>query len=347
MSIKIIFKEENEKLFWEQWNKFVSDKNLSIRYTEINVKHFLSFLDLYKDRSFVYLENNEPMACAFLPIEKNEENLSISFMGGYVDAPIASNKKVQKKIFGIIDEIARENKVSQIKFAVDVFSGERFNYLMQYGYLNSSILTYIFDLSQDLLLSCRKGHKSDIKTALKNKDFKTFFVDKNNPSEKLFREYIELHHKCSGRVTRSQITFDMQFEKIKTGKAFLVGLEYDGKNVAYVYFEYNADKAIYASTADDPDYDKLQLYHILVFKAMEYLKEKGARAVDTGQPSCPSSQFDYYIDKKQENIALFKRGFGGYFKENFRGIKYFSEEAFKKDAKKFIDNYSKSFYEKV
>jgi len=137
----------------------------------------------------------------------------------------------------------------------------------------------------------------------------------------------------------------MQFEKIKAGKAFLVGLEYQEKNVAFVYFEYNTDKAIYASAADDPDYDKLQLYHILIFRAAEYLKEKKVRFVDTGQPSCPSSQFDYYIDKKQANIALFKRGFGGYFKENFRGIKYFSEEDFKKDAKNFIDNYSKLFYE--
>ena len=87
----------------------------------------------------------------------------------------------------------------------------------------------------------------------------------------------------------------MQFEKIKAGKAFLVGLEYQEKNVAFVYFEYNTDKAIYASAADDPEYDKLPLYHILYYSGMEYLKKIGIRYIDTGQPSCPSSQFDYYI----------------------------------------------------
>jgi len=348
MSVKIIFKEENEELFWDEWNKFIDSKSLSIRYSEINIKHILTFLyDLYGDKSFVYLENNEPLACVFLPIEKDGDDLSISFKGGYLDAPIASGEKVQKKVFTIIDKIAEENKVSKIKFAIDVFSEENFNYLIKYGYLGSSILVYILDLSGDLFESCRENHRRNINKILKDENFKTFFMDKDNSSVELFKEYVLLHHKCSGRVTRPQITFDMQFEKIKSGKAFLVGLEYQEKNVAFVYFEYSADKAIYASAADDPDYDKLPLYHILIFRAMEYLKKIGVQTVDTGQPSCPSPQFDYYPDSKQLNIALFKRGFGGYFKENFRGIKYFSEKFFENDARKFIDNYSKSFYEKI
>ena len=37
MSVKIIFKEENEELFWEQWDKFIDGKNLSSRYLEINI----------------------------------------------------------------------------------------------------------------------------------------------------------------------------------------------------------------------------------------------------------------------------------------------------------------------
>lgn len=348
MSVKIIFKEENEELFWDQWNKLIDARNLSHRYLAINLKHNLTFLEnFHSDKSFVYLENNEPLACVFLPIEKDGNNLSISFKGGYVDAPVSFDTRIQKKIFTIIDEIAEKNKVTKIKFAIDVLSGDNYNYLIKYGYLDSSILTYIFDLSRDLLESCRRGHKCDIKKIIKDEKFKIFFVDKDNPSKELFKEYVRLHHKCSGRITRPQITFDIQFEKIKADCAFLVGLEYEKKNIAFVYFEYNADKAIYASAADDPDYDKLPLYHILIFRAMEYLKEKEVRVVDTGQPSCPSPQFDYYIDKKQTNIALFKRGFGGYFKENFRGIKYFNEEAFRNDAKNFIDNYSKLFYEKI
>jgi len=349
MSAEIIYKEENENLFWKHWNNFVNKKNLSIRYTEIQIKHLLTFFSnsLYKDKSFIYLEDNEPHACVFLPIEKIENDLSMSFMGGYLDAPIVSNERVQKIVLAIIDKVAIENKVSKIKFALDVLSKENYNYLLKYGYLDTSILTYVIDVSGDLLGSCRRGHKCDIKNILKDQNFKIFYMDKKNASEELFTNYVLLHHKCSGKITRPQITFNMQLEKIKMGNAFLVALKYLEKNIAFVYFEHCNDKAIYASAADDPDYDRLPLYHVLIFKAMEYLKEKGVTLVDTGQPSCPSSQFDYYIDKKQENIALFKRGFGGSFKENFRGIKYFSEEAFKDDANKFIENYSKKFYEEI
>jgi len=347
MSVKIIFKEENEELFWEQWDKFIDGKNLSSRYLEINIKHLLTFLeDLHGDKSFVYLENNEPLACVFLPIEKDGDNLSVSFKGGYIDAPIFSGENIREKVFAIIDKIAEENNISKIRFTIDVLSDESYNYLIEYGYIGSSILTYIFDLAkEDLLKSCRRNHQRNIKKIKDNPDFSVFYINKDNPSYEIHEEYRMLHHKCSGRITRPKKTFDMQYEKLQQGNAVLFGLRLKNKNIAFLYFDYNADKAVSASAADDPEYDKLPLYHILYYSGMEYLKKIGIRYIDTGQPSCPSSQFDYYIDKKQANIALFKRGFGGYFKENFRGIKYFSEEDFKKDAKNFIDNYSKLFYE--
>lgn len=53
MSVKIVFKEEDEKLFWEQWDRFVNGKKLSSRYSEINIKHLLTFLEnIYSDKSF-------------------------------------------------------------------------------------------------------------------------------------------------------------------------------------------------------------------------------------------------------------------------------------------------------
>ncbi len=342
MTDNILFREDNEKLFWEKWNKFVDGRNLSSKYLKLNIEYNLAFLeDIYGDKSFIYLENNEPLACVFLPIEKDGKNLSVSFKGGYVDAPIFSSKKVEKKVFTIINKIAEENKISKIKFEIDVLSDKNYNYLIEYGYIGSSILTYIFDLTKEnLLKSCRRNHQRNIKKIKNNTDFSVFYVNKDNPSYKIHEEYRVLHHKCSGRITRPKKTFDMQYEKLKQGSAVLFGLRYKDKNIAFLYFKYNADKAVSASAADDPDYDNLPLYHILYYSGMEYLRKIGIRYIDTGQPSCPSSQFDYCIDKKQANIALFKRGFGGYFKESFRGIKYFSRDLFKKDMEKFTGEYA-------
>jgi len=342
MPAEILFKEENEKLFWENWGKFVNPRNTSSRYLRLSIEHSLSFLEnLYCDKSFIFLENGEPAACVFLPVVKNRIGLSVDFRGDYVDAPLVSNARVQKKVFSIIDDLAEKMGILKIKFTIDVLSDEKFNYLTKYGFLDSSILTYVIGLagSADLWKDCNENHRRNIKKIKSDERFSVFFMGQKNASRQIFEEFVELHHKCSGRVTRPKITFDMQLEKIKSDSAVLVGLKYEGKNIAFVYFEYSGERAIYGSAADDPDYDKQPLYHILILSAMEYLKGRGVHFIDTGQPSCPSPQFDYYIDKKQENIALFKRGFAGSFRENFRGIKYFSKQAFDDDAQNFINNF--------
>lgn len=349
MSVKTIFKEKEPELFWQYWQKFIFEHKESPRYLKASIEYNLAYANnIYCDKSFVYLENNEPLACVFLPIEKDADGLSASFQGGYIDAPVILNKKVEKKVFLIIDEIARENNVSKIKFAIDVLSDKNYNYLIKYGYLDSSILTYVIDLTslKDLFKSCRENHRRNIKKIKNDKIFLVFYSDKKNSSYEIHEEYRELHHKCAGKVTRSKETFDFQFQELKQGNAVLFGLKYKGKNIAFVYFKYYKDKAIYSSAADDPDYNKFPLYHILIYSAMKYLKKRGVCFIDTGQPSSPSSQIDYYPDKKQLNIALFKCGFGGEFKHYFRGIKYFSKKLFKEDIKKFTKNYSLSIYEK-
>jgi len=133
----------------------------------------------------------------------------------------------------------------------------------------------------------------------------------------------------------------MQFEQLKHGEAALFGLEYRGKNIVYAYFQFADGKCIYSSGADDPDYAGLPLYHILIYSAMVYFKQRKIHFIDTGQPSCPWAQHDYYPDPKQLNIALFKRGFAGRFVPNFRGKKYLTQEAFLADQTEFADKYAR------
>lgn len=350
----ILFKEKDEKLFWHYWQKFLDSRKSSSRYLKITLEHNIEFSKLkslfVSDKSFVYVVGKEPMACVFLPIEKRDGNLWIShdINSGYVDAPLFKDHSVEEKIFGIIDEIARKNKVAKALFAINPIEGDNFtcNYLQKYDYLDTSILRYIIDLNlgDDLLSLCRRNHQRNIKKMSADKDFSVFFMTKDNPSYALHEEYRLLHHRCSRRITRPKETFDHQYKKLLAGNAVLAGLKYKKANIGFVYFEYNADKAISHSAADDPDYEskKLPIYHIIFFKAMEYLKKTGVRYLDPEQPACPSTQMGYYPDEKKLNIAHFKRGFGGYFTQGFRGIKYFSKEVFDDDMKIFKNNYLKN-----
>ncbi len=349
MVLDIIFREKDEKSFWNAWGELLLKTKAGPRYLQSTIQYKLERSEnLQSDKSFVAFLNGKPVSCVFLPVEKHENFLMASFRGEYLDAPLFENLAVQKAVFSSLDEIAKDNALSKIMFAIDPLAGEggAYNYLQKYGYLDTSLLSYVIDLAkfENLLNGCRENHRRSIKEILNNKDFEVFYMDETNPSYEIHEEYRLLHHKASGRATRSKKTFDMQFEKLKQGNAALVGLRYKQKNIASLYFEHNFDKALYVSGADDPAYAKFPLYHVLMYSAMEYFKKRGVRELDTSQPSSPSLQFDYYPDEKQLNIALFKRGFGGDFKPLFRGVKYFSKELFEKDMKTFISQYEQKIF---
>lgn len=348
MSVNIVYRNQDEKLFWQYWQELFKQTQAPTRYLPVSLKTWLitsKASGLFQaDQSFIYVVNNQPLAGVFLPIEKKGQDLVCSVMDDYIDAPLFATRTVEKKVFNLIDEIAQKNKVAKIMFLVDPLESAQYNYLQKYNYLDTSVLNYVIDLntSSDLLAACRKGHRGDIKSILKNKDFEVFYIDKQTADFQIHEQYRQLHHKAAGRVTRPKETFDLQFEKLKQGHAVLFGLKYQGKSIAFSYFEFHANKAAYTSAADDPDFDQLALYHVLIFEAMNYLKKIGVSHIDTEPPSAPSSQLDYYPDSKELNIALFKRGFGGSYVQNYRGIKYFSKKMFETDAKNFIQQYSQS-----
>lgn len=347
MPSQIIFKEKDEKKFWQLWTKYIVE-NLACQFylkTSLEYDLLLSKSNslLKKDKSFIYLEDEETKGCVFLPIESHGSNYSVSINEDYAYFPIAKDNRVEKIIFNLIDKIAKENNVSKIMLFGDPASQTcpDYNILQKYNYIDSSILTHVIDLcrSDNLLSRCRKGHRHAIKKMQKDKDFKISVMDKNNANYDTHEKYRELHRLCAGKITRPKETFDFQFKRLKEGNSILVGLTYKDQYVAFSYFDFNANSAVYANGADNPEYDHLPLYHVILFSAMEYLKKNNIRYLNMLQPANPSQQFDYYPDKKQLNIALFKRGFGGEYKTTFRGIKYFSKKSIKKDLNEFVDTY--------
>lgn len=349
MSEIFIYKEENEKLFWEHWDHYTKQFKAGPSYARSNIEWVLSVSKsrslFLSDKSFIFLVNNKPEAIVFLPVESENCINTITVSKGYVFAPLFNSQSLAKKVFSKISEICLENNIKKIMFSVDPLEGSKigYNYLQKFGYLDSSILEYSVDLKvSDLLQDCRKGHKCDIKKMLKDENVNTFILDYSNANYELHEDYRKLHHKCSGKVTRSKETFDAQYEILKHGQAILVGIKYKENNIGFAYFNFFGDVAIYASGADNPDYGHLPIYHLMVYKAMEFFKKKGLKYIFMGQPVSPSVQYDYYPDEKQLNIGTFKRGFGGGFINNYRGIKYLSFDLFELDTNNFIENYKKT-----
>ena len=163
--------------------------------------------------------------------------------------------------------------------------------------------------------------------------------DAKNPSFDAHEGYRAIHFKQAGKLTRPKETFDLQYERLKNGGSVLAELEYEGKKIAYAYFDYGGKWGYYSSSAGDPDYKEIRTSHALVYAAAEFLKNKGVKHIIVEQPAGVSAQYDFYPTPKELNIALFKRGFPGNFVMDFRGIKYYSKEAFQKDAQLFLNQY--------
>ena len=331
--------------FWSFWDECVNLTQAGPRYARSNVEWIFSIARsrnlLVEDRSFVYVRNGKPLAAVLLPVETHAEQRRMSQVGDFIYAPLFVDASVRKEVFGEIDRIAKELQVAAAQFSVDPLSDEPYNYLQSYGYLDTTILNYCIDLTpENLLAACRHGHKYDINTMRKMPNVSAFVCDANTPDARAHHDaYRELHRKCSGRETRPKETFDLQFEQLITGDAILVGVKHQEQNVAYAYFQLQHGKSVYASGADDPDCIGLALYHLMIFTAMNAVRERGAHIMDTGQPSSPSPQFHYAPDHKQLNIGLFKRGFPGAYRSNFRGVRYYSRDAFAVDQARFAGEY--------
>ena len=176
-----IFRKDNEKLFYEHWNAFTAGFP---RYSKYNIESWILISRfknlLVDDLSFVAVENNEPVACVFLPVE-NHGYKKVSVDGDYVFAPIAK-EGYEKEIYAKIDELAKEHGISSVKFLIDPSFKKEFNQLQQYGFLDTSVLNFRIDLVDDFLNECRKGHRSDIKSLLSDPKYTVRCYDSKNIS---------------------------------------------------------------------------------------------------------------------------------------------------------------------
>ncbi len=348
--MEIVYRKDNQKLFDELLRKYIDGNLSSLRYTPLCLEYFRCFIENFcEDLSFILIQDKQPVALAFLPVEDVSGKRCISSRDGYIQAPLFINEKIEKKVFNQIDILAKEHKIIKIKFFLDPLVMEyqnKFNLLRKYHYLDITSSDCLLDLrlsKEDLWSHVRKGHKYDINRLLRNNEFEIIKMDYENPDIDLHNLYVHLHHKCSGKITRSSQTFDLQFKMLKNDEASLFGVKYKGKPVSFSYFSHFKKGAIYASAVDNPDFTGFPIYHAILWSAILYYKERECEFFEFSEPCGYGVQFDSYPDEKQLNISHFKRGFGGKMVPIFKGIKYFDKELFEKDVEIFKEKFLKVF----
>lgn len=242
-------------------------------------------------------------------------------------------KAARRALFEQIDQLAVANRVQRVAFRTTPLAPcfWRSDYplpnpLLREGFSDISLLSQVIDLSktkEQLFREIRNDHRNDIKRAEKILSVSIF--DNSNITDDHFERYRLLHHKAAGRTTRPRSTFDMMHRWIQEGFAALACASINGEGVGFALINVYKDAAYYSSSANDPAFGELPIGHLLQWRVLNWLKDRGIRCYETGLQQYASLPHAL-ASRKDWNISNFKRGFGGVTVPFFRAEKFYDEE---------------------
>ena len=344
MSYNFFYRADDPDRFETAAAAYCAQRKIDVRY----LSHFRDYQAAYSgtliaDRSFLVVFRGETVGIVYAPIEHRDDGPSLSIGGSYACAPVTDDEATEKVAYQQMDDIARESGATRIMLHACPSSHIwRSNRMRRYGYVDTSTLDVIMDLTQDenaLWLSVRKSYRPMINKYTDRNGYRLTIIDAEHPNYELHEVYRHLHVKAAGRVTRDKETFDLQYRMLLDGNATLIVLENDQAVLGCAYFLHHGIGVDYFSMADDPELHSLRLpiSHILVWAAARRFKGLGFRQLRLSPPAgfAEVGGFGDYADRKALAIAHFKHGMADDTVPYYRGIRYFSETAINGDVAAF------------
>jgi FemAB family protein len=266
----------------------------------------------------VFVENGETKACWRLDLSKIDGRLRLGTEATSVLAPIFSKnctvkykKKITKSCIDIAQIISEKNAVVEW-YSADcgpTSTGVSIWHTLLRKQGEDCEVKYDMYINlgsemSEIKASFRSSYKSLVNQG--EKLWNCSVLDSGDESQ--WNEFHELHTGVSGRETRSQATWDIQYNMICNQSGFAVLLRDESNTlVGGGFFAHSRDEGIYFSGAYDRDLFPLPLGHVVQAKAISVLKDRGVRwyllgtmAHETGRS--PSST-------KEASISNFKEGF--------------------------------------
>jgi FemAB family protein len=277
----------------------------------------------WEDISLIIYFDNKPVALWPLSFSVKEEQSNLTSQGApvlppifIVDFPIISRKRIIKSCLDLANLISITNKISSWE------SGESFaNSLgMSDWHIESMVRNSLCNMRHELFLDLRpsiaeikktfrKSYKSLVTSGAK---IWTVGVLDSQGDESVWQEFRNLHLKVSGRVTRSDETWTMQHQDIERQCAFLVWLKNSaGEMVGGGLFSFTSDEGLYSVGAYDRTLFDKPLGHVVQYRAIEELKNRGVVWYKLG--ARPYISDTPKPTDKEISIGEFKQGFASHF----------------------------------
>ena len=277
MKVKLIKDlDETEKVNFKDsllYNKIIRNWSTTDSYIKYNNEYFNN--DFQNTSLVVFMDKQ--FFLAMISFSKDE---TLSFFGEPLNI-IDNNERsanlnsAYNAFFKKLSVIKKENSYNKIylyentkiisKFCDSIISNSH-NYEM-----------YI-DLSQSeelIKMNIRKSFKSLINWGVKS--LKIDVIDSGNLDKIKFNSFKDFHAKVSGRKTRSDKTWDLQYDAIRNNEAYLTLGYLDDLLVSGTYIAHGAGVAYYGVAVNDRELmaKNLPIGHSILFNSIILAKKKG------------------------------------------------------------------------
>ncbi len=313
---------------YRQYNRSVWDDVLRsldfipVSYSNLLIDYYLSYQrglgGEWLDISLILHHNNKTCGVWPLSLSLKHDEFLISSHGVPIIPPLLTNdlaSKFKKKIIKNCQMLLV--KICQLKNILswessETFSGDRrlgFSQWHLQAMAQGAKTELQHNMYVDLSLEMshiksyfRKSYKSLISSGQKLWQVNVL----SNENQTVWAEFQALHVHIAGKQTRCQTSWDLQYQAIIQGDAFLIYLTNDdGVMVGAGFFHITRDEAVYAVGVYKRSLFDKPLGHVVQYRAIEEMKLRGIRWYKLGLLCFPSEQ----VSDKELSIAHFKKGF--------------------------------------
>lgn len=262
-----------------------------------------------EDESFIVLFEDMPVCCAYRTV-----------IGGrlsYFDQPfrveISEAFLRHEGLKAVLQLVSKELWVTREAFTeIDIevpVAGEKTNFLLEKLLINASIHSHYVEVSVDLRQSSddiesglRKSHRQSIAQGMN--EMENVEISFGKITADTFDTFKALHLTAAGRVTRPELSWELQRQAILNKQASLVTLSYDSRVIGASFCWLSSSSGLYGSAAYDRSlFSTLPIAHLGVFRAIQHSRNIGLSKFIVGEAFNPSGS------EKEQGIATFKRGF--------------------------------------
>ena len=313
------------------WHKsFSSLEYRPVDYLAANIDYQIEYqkqnYDEIIDLSSVIYCNQVPVAIWPVSIFIKDEKCYFSSFGENILLPLflngTSSKQMKKTIAEVFEICNKVNSILCNEFWTSSCTYIDKNNLSPWHLFcmknNAKCLVshdlYV-DLRKDLneiKSNIRKSYKPLISKGEKLWDIK---VHHKTINLEVWNEFKNLHQEVAGRKTRTDETWQTQFNNINENKAFLVTLRDKNKLIGGALFTFSKDEGRYDCAAYDRSFFDKPIGHVAQFVAIKEFKKMNISLYKIGKRFYNSDKPQ--PSKKEMSIADFKEGFASFTQPEF------------------------------